>query len=76
MNTFLVIGLFLIIIGFVLVLLSFATQPPGTSTEVKTGGVVMIGPFPIIFGSDRSMVLIAIVGAIALMALAIIMLRT
>ncbi len=38
-------------------------------TKVKGGGVVMIGPIPIIFGSDARWTAIAIILAIILMAL-------
>jgi len=31
--------------------------------------VVVVGPFPIVFGSDKDMLIIAIVGAIILMAI-------
>ena len=40
--------------------------------RVKMGGVVLIGPIPIVFGSDRKMALIA--AAVAVMVLAIMIL--
>jgi uncharacterized protein (TIGR00304 family) len=40
--------------------------------RTKIGGVVLIGPIPILFGSDRSMTLIA--AAISIMILAIVVL--
>ena len=40
--------------------------------RVKMGGVILIGPIPIVFGSDRKMALIA--AAVAIMVLAIMIL--
>ncbi|MCS7126081.1 MAG: DUF131 domain-containing protein [Aigarchaeota archaeon] len=42
----LVLGLLMILIGFVLILLSSI----GKRVDVKGGGIVMIGPIPIILG--------------------------
>ncbi len=42
------------------------------NTKTKGGGVILIGPIPIIFGTDRSIVIIAIIGAIILIVLSII----
>jgi uncharacterized protein (TIGR00304 family) len=42
-------------------------------TSVRGGGVIMIGPIPIIFGSDVGAVKIAILLAIALMMLAFVL---
>lgn len=44
-------------------------------TSVKGGGVILIGPIPIVFGSDKRFVLIAMVLAIVLMLLAIIFIK-
>jgi len=41
-------------------------------TKVKGGGVIFIGPIPIIFGSDKRYAIIAILLAIMLMVLAIV----
>lgn len=40
--------------------------------SIKGGAVVMIGPIPIVFGSDKKYAMIAMILAIALMLLAII----
>jgi uncharacterized protein (TIGR00304 family) len=50
---------------------SGATAQTGEAPQKKTrfGGVVLIGPVPIIFGSDRKMALIMILLAIVLMAI-------
>ncbi len=43
--------------------------------KIKGGGVIMIGPLPIVFGTDKKYALIAIILAIVLMMLAIVFLR-
>ncbi|MGC8572618.1 MAG: TIGR00304 family membrane protein [Caldisphaera sp.] len=71
--TWLTIGFILIIIGFVIIFVGAiysSTQQSNQKTEV--GGVIMIGPIPIIFGSSWKAVTIAIILAIVLMALAIV----
>jgi len=64
MDTLLLLGIVLIIIGIVLITLSSIS-----SAQVKSGGVVVIGPLPIIFGSDKDAIIIAVIGAIILMAI-------
>ncbi len=59
-------GFLLVIAGFAIVLVSMLTREGGTKTEIKGGGVVMIGPVPIIFGSDAKWASVAIVLAIVL----------
>jgi len=65
------IGIGIILVGFLVVFL--ATASPGKPseegerrTEVRGGGVIMIGPIPIIFGSDAKWASIATVLAIVL----------
>jgi uncharacterized protein (TIGR00304 family) len=60
-------GLLLIIVGFAVVAISLLSHPGVTKGEVRGGGVVMIGPVPIIFGSDAKWASVAIVLAIILM---------
>jgi len=43
--------------------------------KIKGGGVIMIGPLPIVFGSDKKYAFIAMIMAIVLMLLAIVFLR-
>ncbi|MDG7007645.1 MAG: DUF131 domain-containing protein [Nitrososphaerota archaeon] len=59
-------GLLLIIAGFAVVMVSMFSNESGTKTEVRGGGVIMIGPIPIIFGSDARWASVAIVLAIVL----------
>ena len=58
-------GLILVFAGFAVVVFSVMSSKGGGG-EVKGGGVVMIGPIPIIFGSDARWASVAIVLAIVL----------
>jgi uncharacterized protein (TIGR00304 family) len=60
-------GLLLIIVGFAVVAISLLSRSGEMKGEVKGGGVVMIGPVPIVFGSDAKWASVAIVLAIILM---------
>jgi uncharacterized protein (TIGR00304 family) len=70
------LGFLIVFIGMLIILAgvfsaayqSWKTGKPETS--VRGGGVIMIGPIPIIFGSDVGAVKIVILLAIALMLLA------
>ncbi|MCC7551127.1 MAG: TIGR00304 family protein [Methanobacterium sp.] len=60
-----IIGMLLIFLGTMF--LSSGKSESNENTKVSTGGVVLIGPIPIIFGNDKGMVTIAIVAAIVIM---------
>ncbi len=71
----LMIGVMLIVTGIIMIVMGYlaeaaARRPhyPGGESEgpkVSGGGVVIIGPIPIIFGSDRRAALIAaVIGAV------------
>ncbi len=78
----LMIGLMLIVTGIIMIIMGYlaeaaARRPhyPGEEAEgpkVSGGGVVIIGPIPIIFGSDRRMALIAAVVGAALTVVALV----
>ena len=58
------LGFVLIFIGIFLILAySFSCA------DVKTGGIIMIGPIPIIFGNDRNLILISVVLSLILMVM-------
>lgn len=59
-------GLLLITLGFAVVAISMLSHMDGAGPKVKGGGVVMIGPIPIIFGSDAKWATVAIILAIVL----------
>jgi len=60
-------GIALILIGFLLVLIGTLISAFGEG-DVEGGGVIMIGPIPIVFGTGRGATL-AMVLAVILMAL-------
>jgi uncharacterized protein (TIGR00304 family) len=65
---YITIGITLIILGFlVLIIGSLLNLGEG---EVKGGGVILIGPIPIGFGTDRTSMIIVLVLAIILMLIA------
>ena len=67
------IGLTSVLAGFALafiaVILFFLRGAKGGRGKVKGGGVVIIGPIPIIFGTDKESVRIILVLSIILMIL-------
>jgi uncharacterized protein (TIGR00304 family) len=52
-------------------------KPPAkkVESEIKAGGVIMLGPIPIIFGSDKESAKIAAILAIILMLLSLLIFR-
>jgi len=80
------IGVVLMLLMFAIGMMSSAirNETPGKKriqvldtepeTKVKGGGVILIGPIPIVFGSDKRYAIIAILLTIALMMLALIFL--
>jgi uncharacterized protein (TIGR00304 family) len=70
------VGVALIIFGF---LLTFAgilySTMTGSKTQVRGGGVVFIGPIPIVFGTDKKMAFAVAVLAVILMLLYIALFR-
>lgn len=72
-NTIILAGVVVIILGILLIFLGTAlqiTSKSGGTGEVQAGGVIMIGPIPIIFGTNKNVTTISIVLAIILMVLA------
>jgi len=75
-NSLIIVGIILIILGIFIIfaasIMSIFTKTK-EGAEVKTGGVIMLGPIPIIFGSDRGMAIIGFLMAIILMIVAYIL---
>ncbi len=75
------LGVILIMLGLFLIVFWIISRSiledsgEKTKENVKAGGVVMIGPVPIIFGSDKKSVLTVMLLAIVLMILAIILIK-
>ena len=62
-------GVALILIGFLLVFLGTLVSALGDEGNVEGGGVIMIGPIPIVFGTSRGAATLAMILAIIMMAL-------
>jgi len=62
-------GMALIFIGFLMMFIGTIVSALGGEGEVEGGGVIMIGPIPIVFGTSRGAAGMAMVLAIILMAL-------
>jgi len=63
------LGILLVFAGFAVILVAMilsASAKPSTEGRVRGGGVVMIGPIPLVFGSDMKWASVAIVLALAL----------
>jgi len=71
------VGLTLVLVGFamafVAVVLLALRGARGGKGKVKGGGVVIIGPIPIIFGTDKQSVKIILVLSIILVALLLVL---
>ncbi len=79
------VGFILVMLGIVLIMLGFLLLVIETmhsvyeieynEKKIEGGGVVLIGPIPIVFGSDKKYALIAMVLAIVIMLLYIMLSR-
>lgn len=75
-STIVNIGFFVLVAGILLIFLGSIIQSTssdkdnGSKTEIKTGGVILIGPIPIIFGNDRGMIMTGVILGIILMLVA------
>ncbi|NYT03463.1 MAG: DUF131 domain-containing protein [Candidatus Methanofastidiosa archaeon] len=59
---FILIGILIIVAG------TFLSSFKGDSeSHIETGGVIFIGPIPILFGNSRPLIFISIAGAVILM---------
>lgn len=67
------LGLLLVIAGFGILVVSMFSGGGKGEGRVQGGGVVMVGPIPIIFGTDARWASVAIVLAIVLIVLAILL---
>lgn len=68
-NSLIISGIIVIFVGILLVFIGTALQASSKTSEVHTGGVILIGPIPIIFGNDKSLIIIGVVFAIIIMIL-------
>jgi uncharacterized protein (TIGR00304 family) len=61
----------MVLVGFGVAFIALLASAEGKGSKVKGGGVIMIGPIPIVFGSDSKWASVAIALAIVLIALSI-----
>jgi len=66
-------GILLVLTGFGVVVVAMLSQGRKGGAEVKGGGVIMVGPVPIIFGSDMKWTSVAIILAIILIVLTVVL---
>jgi uncharacterized protein (TIGR00304 family) len=66
------LGFALILAGVALVFLVTLAAVARSGGRGEVGGVVLIGPFPIVFGSSSDAVKVAVIGALVLMAVALV----
>lgn len=75
------IGSILVILGILLVAIGMMRSVIGAEEcemrekRVEGGGVIFIGPIPVVFGTDKRFALIAMILAVVLMLLAILFLK-
>jgi len=60
-------GVALIVLGFILVFSATILSAGGGKTTMRGGGVVFLGPIPLVFGSDKKSALAISLVALALM---------
>ena len=71
-ETLILAGMITIIAGFLLVFIGTLISALGGNGDVEGGGVIMIGPIPIVFGTSRGAVTLVSILAVLLMVLWII----
>jgi len=62
------LGTALILLGFALVALSIVLSAREAGGRAGAGGIILVGPFPIVFGTGESMVFWAVVVGVVLLA--------
>jgi uncharacterized protein (TIGR00304 family) len=78
-NLLILTGFGVVMLGIVMIFLGTLLQSSsnnqlnsnseGSSTNIQTGGVIMIGPIPIIFGNNKGMIGVSVAFAIVLMVI-------
>jgi uncharacterized protein (TIGR00304 family) len=64
-----ILGILLLFLGSVLLSPSKDEGSGKDKSQIRAGGVVMIGPIPIIFGTDKDSVILVVILAIILMVI-------
>ena len=78
-NLLILAGFGVVMLGIVMIFLGTLLQSTsdnqansnsnGSNTNIQTGGVIMIGPIPIIFGNNKGMIGVSVAFAIVLMVI-------
>ena len=68
-NAMIIAGIIVIFLGMIIIFVGTALQSTSKSSDVHTGGVIMIGPIPIIFGNDKGLIITGMIFAVVIMAL-------
>lgn len=66
------LGLVLVLIGFVAIFVAtiiLLFSSANAEKKARGGGVIIVGPFPIVFGTDKKSVVVLLILSIALMAI-------
>ncbi len=68
-NFLVIIGFVVVVLGILMIFIGSALQSSSNSskTEIQTGGVIMIGPIPIIFGNNKGLITTAFIFVLVLM---------
>jgi len=59
-------GFTLIILGSIMLLLTFISRFIGAAGRANIGGIIFVSPFPIIFGSDRRFLRMMVIASLML----------
>ena len=68
-GTLVIAGIIVIFLGMILIFVGTALQSTSKNSEVHTGGIILIGPIPIIFGNDKSLIITGVIFAVIIMVL-------
>ena len=69
------LGILFVFAGFAVIFVAMflsASSKPSTEGKIRGGGVVMIGPIPLVFGSDMKWASVAIVLALVLILVSLV----
>jgi len=66
-------GILLVLVGLGVMVVATLSRWGKDGADVKGGGVILIGPVPIIFGSDMKWASVAIILAIILIVLTVVL---
>ena len=65
MESLISIGLILLLIGFIFIVIGYFSSTIKGKTEIKSAGIIFIGPIPIGWASDKKMLYVLIGFAIS-----------